>query len=87
MLILEETRCSSSGIEKIKKPVASDTGFSGGLWLLWNESTVLVEEVSIDAQVINVLIYYGGRRPWLLSAVYVSPDITIRHGCGSILLI
>lgn len=37
-----------------------------------------MDEVSIDAQVINVLIYYGGRRPWLLSAVYVSPDITIR---------
>lgn len=82
---MEETQCPSSGINKLCSSlnfthnlVAEAMGFSGGLWIMWNDSKVQLEEVSIDAQIINVLVHFGNQRPWLLSAI-ASSDATSRE--------
>lgn len=91
VLILEETRCPSSGINKLCRSlnfthnlVAEAMGFSGGLWIMQNDSKVQLEEVSIDAQIINVLVRFGNQRPWLLSAIYASSEPPIGSGYGCI---
>ena len=60
--------------------VKSDArGFSGGIWLLWNESIGKVTVLSIKPQIITVLIEKHNDRPWILSAVYANPTPSIRE--------
>ena len=44
-------------------------GFSGGIWVLWNNSIGHVTILSIKPQIITILIDKQGERPWILSAV------------------
>lgn len=86
ILILEETWCPSCSINKLCRSlnfthnfVAKAMGFSGDLWIMWNDSKIEFEEVSIDAQIINVLVRFGNQKPWLLPAIYASSNATNRE--------
>lgn len=55
ILILEELRCSSSAMDKIKQKmkfsgsiVVEVVGFSGGIWILWDESVLSLELITLD---------------------------------------
>lgn len=49
-------------------------GFSGGIWILWDKAILGLDLISVDDQIINTLVYSPQRKPWLLSAIYVSPN-------------
>lgn len=53
-------------------------GFSGGIWVLWNNSLGRVEVVGKFSQAITLLISGRTPQPWLLTAVYAHPTPTIR---------
>ncbi|KAK9938788.1 hypothetical protein M0R45_015509 [Rubus argutus] len=54
------------------------TGFSGGIWLLWNENKVHVDFVDSNVQSITVKIALPGKPTWLFSAIYASPTPAVR---------
>lgn len=53
-------------------------GFSGGIWLLWDDSVDL-EAITVNDQIINAIIKKEGRVQWLLSAIYASPKQAFRE--------
>lgn len=53
-------------------------GFAGGIWLMWNQQEVDIEEISSNEKILNVLIQEEGKIRCLLSVVYASPTITMR---------
>lgn len=53
-------------------------GFSGGIWLLWNNSKVKVDYVDSNAQSISVKVTGDNGHSWLLSGVYGSTCNTVR---------
>lgn len=79
ILVLIETRVNSLFADKIvditnfsDKIVVEAVRFLGGIWVLWNGSKIHLEVVSLDDQIINLLVYMNGCVPWLLSAIYAS---------------
>lgn len=48
-------------------------GFSGGLWLLWNENKVSVEILGTTDQAITACVSWPGQPPWMFTAVYAKP--------------
>ncbi|KAH0977195.1 hypothetical protein GBA52_026914 [Prunus armeniaca] len=48
-------------------------GFSGGLWLLWDDSKVNVEIIGTHDQAISACVSWPGQSPWLFSAIYAKP--------------
>lgn len=80
ILVLIETRVNSVFADKIvditnfsDKIVVEAVRFSGGIWVMWNGSKIDLEAVSLDDQIINLLVYMNGCVPWLLLAIYASP--------------
>lgn len=59
--------------------VSEARGFAGGIWVFWNSSEVLVNVITVDDQIINMFVRHSGQHPWLLSALYTSPNPLIRH--------
>ncbi|CAL9005467.1 unnamed protein product, partial [Prunus brigantina] len=53
-------------------------GFSGGLWLLWDDSRVHVEVVGTSDQTISACVPRNGQDPWLFTGVYASPNAVKR---------
>ncbi|XP_021827477.1 uncharacterized protein LOC110768097 [Prunus avium] len=53
-------------------------GFSGGLWLLWDNSKVHVEILGTSDQTISACVSWNGGPPWLFTGVYASPCIRKR---------
>ncbi|XP_020420289.1 uncharacterized protein LOC109949309 [Prunus persica] len=49
------------------------TGFSGGLWLLWDATKVHVDILGTSDQSISASVAWPGQSPWLFIAVYASP--------------
>ncbi|BFG35444.1 hypothetical protein CerSpe_217180 [Prunus speciosa] len=54
--------------------VVDTIGFSGGLWLLWNDSKVTVEIVGTYDQSISACVSWPGQSPWMFTAIYASPS-------------
>ncbi|CAL9017859.1 unnamed protein product, partial [Prunus brigantina] len=54
--------------------VVDAIGFSGGLWLLWNDSKVTVEIVGTSDQSISACVSWPGQPPWMFTAIYASPN-------------
>jgi len=54
-------------------------GFSGGIWVLWNDSIGKVTVLSIRPQIITLLIEKNNEQPWVLSSVYANPTPSIRE--------
>ncbi|XP_061998915.1 uncharacterized protein LOC133716212 [Rosa rugosa] len=55
-------------------------GFSGGIWMVWNNSKFKVEVIDSNSQSITVKISWCGLRSWMLTGIYASPCITTRQG-------
>lgn len=53
-------------------------GFSGGIWLFWDEADVRILVRTWNMQVMNAVVK-GKDRDWLLSAVYASADEASRN--------
>ncbi|VVA30150.1 Hypothetical predicted protein, partial [Prunus dulcis] len=53
-------------------------GFSGGLWLLWDDSRVHVEVVGTSDQTISACVTRSGQEPWLFTGVDASPNAVKR---------
>lgn len=53
-------------------------GFSGGIWLFWRQDIVTVNPIASNNQHITVEISKIGEVPWLFSAIYASPDSSLR---------
>lgn len=53
-------------------------GFSGGIWLFWRSEIVNVSARGSHSQHISVEMFKVGEEPWLFSAIYASPDSTLR---------
>lgn len=86
ILILEETRVSSRYIDQITAQtrftasiVSEAYGFSGGIWILWDKDQVDLDLIELDEQIISVVVCSPHQRPWLLSAIYASPNPLFRQ--------
>ncbi|KAL8143344.1 hypothetical protein V2J09_016376 [Rumex salicifolius] len=64
--------CRSIGFDGVLRVEAE--GFGGGIWILWRSDLVVVSPILLDPQHITVEISRQGDIPWVLSAVYASPD-------------
>ncbi|XP_048493087.1 uncharacterized protein LOC125493650 [Beta vulgaris subsp. vulgaris] len=54
-------------------------GFRGGIWLFWKAEIVTVTPYDNHSQHLTVEIKRIGDDPWLFSAIYASPDSSLRH--------
>ena len=53
--------------------IVDATGFSGGLWLLWDATKVHVDILGTSNQSISASVAWPSQSPWLFTAVYASP--------------
>ncbi|XP_021828885.1 uncharacterized protein LOC110769256, partial [Prunus avium] len=53
--------------------IVDPIGFSGGLWLMWDDSRVKVEIIGTHDQAISACISWPGQTPWIFTAVYAKP--------------
>ncbi|KAH0969095.1 hypothetical protein GBA52_029045 [Prunus armeniaca] len=53
--------------------IVDATGFSGGLWLLWDATRVHVDILGTSNQSISASVAWPSQSPWLFTAVYASP--------------
>ena len=52
-------------------------GYSGGIWILWKDK-VIIDILRMHPQFIHLKVSNQGRRDWLLTMVYGSPNHSIR---------
>ncbi|KAJ7978170.1 reverse transcriptase [Quillaja saponaria] len=77
--ILEPQISGDQALRVIKKlgyenfHVQEAQGFSGGLWLLWNETTIKVHVLSSGRQHIHCQVVEEFTSSWLSTLVYVNP--------------
>lgn len=86
ILFLMETRVSSTRVRYLLKnssftnlAAIEARGFSGGLWVFWNETTTPLRVLSYTAQAMNVGILKDGQVDLVLTLVYASPTFSIRQ--------
>ncbi|KAI5672660.1 hypothetical protein M9H77_13024 [Catharanthus roseus] len=53
-------------------------GFSGGIWVFWNDALLNLEVLSIHDKIITTAIKVGTSVSWVLSAVYASSKVAFR---------
>ncbi|KAJ6670143.1 hypothetical protein OIU85_014250 [Salix viminalis] len=58
--------------------IVDATGFSGGIWLLWNGSSVSLQVIAHASQSIAALVHVRNKC-WLLTVVYANPNPRIRE--------
>ncbi|XP_008221396.1 PREDICTED: uncharacterized protein LOC103321374 [Prunus mume] len=58
--------------------VVDPTGFSEGLWLLWNANKVNVEIIGTSDQTISAYVSWYGRSLWIFTGIYANPCSTKR---------
>lgn len=80
ILILVETHVPSCFVNSIFEKsyfidfVESEAyNFARGVWILWDVLAVQVKTISVDDQIINLVVKRGRDHPWFLSAIYASP--------------
>ncbi|XP_024163831.1 uncharacterized protein LOC112170758 [Rosa chinensis] len=54
------------------------TGFSGGIWLLWDKSKLSVDVIDAHSQAITAKINLPRASSWILSIIYASPTYSMR---------
>jgi hypothetical protein len=53
--------------------VAEARGFSGGIWIMWNNLDIKVQLIKTDFHFLHVQVKEKDMEPWLLTVVYASP--------------
>ncbi|XP_048496402.1 uncharacterized protein LOC125495662 [Beta vulgaris subsp. vulgaris] len=86
VLALVETHISGEQAQKICDRIGFSgqtrveaEGFRGGIWLFWKAEIVTVTPYDNHSQHLTVEIKRIGDDPWLFSAIYASPDSSLRH--------
>ncbi|XP_025604435.1 uncharacterized protein [Arachis hypogaea] len=49
-------------------------GFSGGIWICWNDNNISINTIESDPQYIHAKITSPGREDWFMTAVYANPQ-------------
>lgn len=86
VLALLETRVSSHSAKRIVDNshftdvlAVEARGFADRIWLLWDRTSVTIEEISMHDQILNVLVTDTVRGRWVLSLIYASPHPMCRE--------
>ena len=87
IMIITETKVNGSRAKEIIDRLyfdgafhANNIGYSGGLWLLWDQTQVEISILSSTEQEIHALVKdLSSNNSWLLSAIYASPRHIERH--------
>ncbi|KAH7835169.1 hypothetical protein Vadar_023516 [Vaccinium darrowii] len=85
-VIIAETRIAGSRAKDLSEGlgfshsfVVDSVGFSGGLWLLWNDDVFRCDALAITRQEIHASVQvHSNSTPFILSAIYACPDLDIR---------
>nr|XP_025681707.1 uncharacterized protein LOC112783135 [Arachis hypogaea] len=79
-LLILETRCSGTVAQNaIKKTgfnfnlVIDAQGFSGEIWLMWNNPNLSIQEISRNEQALHISVSYNLKK-WFLTIVYANPN-------------
>ncbi|XP_061372255.1 uncharacterized protein LOC133314745 [Gastrolobium bilobum] len=85
LVVLLEPRVSGVRAAKIiqnlgfaNSIIEEAVGFSGGIWILWNQSSFSVQIIEKDEQLILVRISIPDKLPFLFTAIYANPRIEKR---------
>lgn len=80
IVILLELRISVEAVDRVcmrlgKKMWAryEAIGFSGGVWILWNEEEINISMLGARRPFIHLDVRLGDGRCWLLRALYANP--------------
>ena len=86
MVVLVETHLSGEQADRVCNRIGFSgklrveaQGFSGGIWMFWRKEEISVTEFGSHSQHLTVEIKRVGEDPWVFSAVYASPDSTLRR--------
>ena len=86
VLALIETHMGGEQAEKIASLLrysghvrVDAVGFSGGIWIYWQQELVTVHPIIKHEQYITMTISRVGAVPWYFSAIYASPDPSKRN--------
>lgn len=86
IIVLIEPKMSGSGVDEVCKKhgkshwVRSEAeGFSGGIWLLWDDSAINVVPVDVNRFFIHALVSLKNGLRCMLTAVYASPRGSVRR--------
>ena len=86
MVVLVETHLSGEQADTVCDRIGFSgklrvdaQGFSGGIWMFWKAEEIMVTSFGSHSQHITVEIKKVGEEPWLFSAVYASPDSSLRR--------
>ncbi|XP_021810130.1 uncharacterized protein LOC110753525 [Prunus avium] len=80
MLVILEPRISSSKAQKVisqlgfpKAEISDAVGFSGGIWLLWDDAKFNLRVIHCMDQAVSVCVETSGGISWIFTAVYGHP--------------
>ncbi|XP_030958722.1 uncharacterized protein LOC115980633 [Quercus lobata] len=81
ILVVMETKLGGSKAKEVSDRLPFDgailtetIGFTGGLWLLWNEDQVEIQELAKTEQEIHIEVKVrASNLSWIFSAIYASP--------------
>ncbi|RYR27722.1 hypothetical protein Ahy_B01g051758 [Arachis hypogaea] len=90
LVILQETRCSGDTARRTIdrsgfafSHVQDANGFSGGIWILWNDPNISVKVVRSCVQFIHMEVTHENNHSWMLTAIYASPQERNRRSLWS----
>ncbi|KAK4282627.1 hypothetical protein QN277_013982 [Acacia crassicarpa] len=86
LVALMETRTHGTHSSKLMRKINFDkviieeaSGFSGGIWVMWDSKRIKVDVINQANQYIHMRIVIEGTRTFLCTAVYANPQEAIRH--------
>lgn len=86
MLVLVETHLSGEQADNVCNRIGFSgkfrveaQGFAGGIWMFWKAEEIIVSSYGSNSQHLTVEIKKTGDDGWLFSAVYASPDSTMKR--------
>lgn len=86
LVVLLEPRISGLGASDVCMRVGKThwirseaDGFSGGVWLLWNEDYINIGLLNVHKSFIHVVVNSSSSRRWLSTTVYVNPTAHVKR--------
>lgn len=80
IIALQEPRCSGDKALIVIRNlgfshhmIVEARGYSGGIWILWNDDRISIKRISDDDQFLHVELSYPNEMPWYFTVVYASP--------------
>lgn len=85
ILTLQEPRISGSRALQVIRSlgfqfhlIVEARGFSGGIWILWNNNSISITQIQAHDQFLHVKVEAASTGTWLLSVIYASPRASER---------